>query len=772
MHERVRRQQSTQQPNVFRKPTTQEHNARILESPSQSPSHSLTDGKSGRNLSEILQARQDDGRARGGSQEQTARQETTLQRATNVHLQAKLTLGEPDDAYEREADRVAAQVMRRLDVSSSAREPDLQQQTLEEDTLQAKPLVESIQRIHDARAEVQGEAAVMRRALGATSEVSEDVEQRIQRSRGQGQPMADEVRMPMERAFGADFSAVRVHADAESDRLNRAVQAKAFTTGRDIYFRSGRYEPGSRSGQELLAHELTHVVQQGGQTGVQRRVESGNSERVLPKKDSSRHQNEASVLQRRTASETESTAIEAQPEVAKETTEDSGSWWPEWIPEWLKGVLQGDYNEDPSISQIITRTLLTMVPVVDQVGDIQDLSAALYKLIDEGRYDEWGVWGDLVLTLVGMVPIVGSLVKGSTKILIKEIKQSEFIKQAIEAVQKKVLEPLSEKFIHATSELGKAVKEVTAAAVSKARGYREKFGELLEPIRRSLSVAGEKVSKYAGKIWESFKRFVKEEDGSVAIRPSKGGGYSRGTHNLPDSFHKREDFTLEEVEYGKHIDELREKGAIEFPDGTKVWRGEKSGGLIWHQTILKDKTPARKGYEKAKHSRKDFKDQESGVSPYPEELEYERSHTLGAINGFESPYGIYLAPKYVNNKLQRHGIEKYMKNLASNKPPGVEYQLTTSTSPIKYTSRLGKIYYEVHAIISKDGKTYSHPFFEYTIKIEGDGKDPIISAGPIKFSEDSSDTTIKEARESVEVPNTLKESVEGRIRALIKRDTK
>ncbi|MEB3266914.1 MAG: DUF4157 domain-containing protein [Leptolyngbya sp.] len=92
--------------------------------------------------------------------------------------------------------------------------------------------------------------------------VSPDIEQRIESSRQQGHPLSDVVRPSMEQAFGADFSSVRIHTDTESDQLNQAVQAKAFTTGQDIYFRSGEYAPGSRDGQELLAHELTHVVQQ------------------------------------------------------------------------------------------------------------------------------------------------------------------------------------------------------------------------------------------------------------------------------------------------------------------------------------------------------------------------------------------------------------------------------------------------------------------------------------------------------------------------------
>ena len=64
-------------------------------------------------------------------------------------------------------------------------------------------------------------------------------------------------------ALGADFSGVKVHTDTKADALNRSLSAKAFTTGSDIFFSQGAYQPGSSSGKQLLAHELTHVVQQG-----------------------------------------------------------------------------------------------------------------------------------------------------------------------------------------------------------------------------------------------------------------------------------------------------------------------------------------------------------------------------------------------------------------------------------------------------------------------------------------------------------------------------
>ena len=98
----------------------------------------------------------------------------------------------------------------------------------------------------------------------AGSTVDEQVADRIEARRGRGQGLDAAARAKLEGAFDHDFSDVRVHADGEADKLNREVNAEAFTTGRDIFFRAGAYNPGSAAGQRLLAHELTHVVQQRG----------------------------------------------------------------------------------------------------------------------------------------------------------------------------------------------------------------------------------------------------------------------------------------------------------------------------------------------------------------------------------------------------------------------------------------------------------------------------------------------------------------------------
>ena len=153
-------------------------------------------------------------------------------------IQPKLRIGEPGDRYEREADRVADAVMRMP-------EPQMQRQVeSKEEDLQMKP-------------------QSLRHADGSMAP-SPDIELRIQQARGSGQPLPNNLRLLMEQTFGTGLRGVKIHTDAQSDQLSRSIHAHAFTIGRDIFFRKGEYNPSSYEGRQLIAHELTHVVQQNG----------------------------------------------------------------------------------------------------------------------------------------------------------------------------------------------------------------------------------------------------------------------------------------------------------------------------------------------------------------------------------------------------------------------------------------------------------------------------------------------------------------------------
>lgn len=105
------------------------------------------------------------------------------------------------------------------------------------------------------------EKKIQRKGEGSISHAPSEVAPAIQRS-GEGSALDHGTRSFMESGFGYDFGGVRVHADSGAAQASRGLRAQAFTMGRDIYFASGRYQPQTHDGQRLLAHELTHVVQQ------------------------------------------------------------------------------------------------------------------------------------------------------------------------------------------------------------------------------------------------------------------------------------------------------------------------------------------------------------------------------------------------------------------------------------------------------------------------------------------------------------------------------
>ena len=189
----------------------------------------------------------------------------TLQAKRMSMIQAKLNIGEPNDKYEQEADATASKVVQQINSPTHDKSVQREASMEEEDELQMKP-ISSIQReaAMEEEDELQMKSLLQRKSSLDGEEASPDLESSIQSAKGSGEPLDPNLQAKMGQAMGADFSDVKVHTDSLSDQLNKSIQAKAFTTGQDLFFRQGEYEPGSRGGQELIAHELTHVVQQNG----------------------------------------------------------------------------------------------------------------------------------------------------------------------------------------------------------------------------------------------------------------------------------------------------------------------------------------------------------------------------------------------------------------------------------------------------------------------------------------------------------------------------
>ncbi len=225
--------------------------------------------------------------------------------------QAKLTVGQPGDRFEREADRVADVVVSQnaqhssligLDnngfsnagksisesitplvqqemeeVGTAQRQPKEEEEEIaqpkleeEEEAVQAQTEEEEeepVQAKQDEEEELQmqqeEEEEIMPKSEGSAQPAS-NVESTLASSPGSGSKMDNNIRSEMESGFGADFSQVRIHTGHDAVNMNRQMGAQAFAHGNDIYFNKGKYDPNSQKGKHLLVHELTHTIQQKG----------------------------------------------------------------------------------------------------------------------------------------------------------------------------------------------------------------------------------------------------------------------------------------------------------------------------------------------------------------------------------------------------------------------------------------------------------------------------------------------------------------------------
>ena len=223
-------------------------------------------------------------------------------------VQAKLTVSQPDDPQEKEADAMADKVMRMPEPAAATAGANKEEEKLhrkEDEEVQPKngsEVISSVQRKEEAGQVVQAKriANIQRSANEETAEtaISADAnsnsdsfisrkniplhhsdviqrsgrgpptgsipfEQHLSSSKGAGAALPGDTRQFMESRFSADFGGVRIHTGSQAENLSRNIHAHAFTHGSDIYFNSGKFSPGTAEGNTLLAHELTHTIQQG-----------------------------------------------------------------------------------------------------------------------------------------------------------------------------------------------------------------------------------------------------------------------------------------------------------------------------------------------------------------------------------------------------------------------------------------------------------------------------------------------------------------------------
>lgn len=172
----------------------------------------------------------------------------------HLTVQTKLSVGPAGDRYEREADAVADRVVAAL------RQPTVPPSA---GAGQGRAQRMSARPVQRDTAPVAGRVQRMVHLGSDGGDVDDHTERAIRSAQAGGTPLPDNVRSTLEPAFGADFSGIRVHEGAQASALNERIQAKAFTTGNHVFFRDGLPDISQRDGQHLLAHELTHTLQQG-----------------------------------------------------------------------------------------------------------------------------------------------------------------------------------------------------------------------------------------------------------------------------------------------------------------------------------------------------------------------------------------------------------------------------------------------------------------------------------------------------------------------------
>jgi hypothetical protein len=201
--------------------------------------------------------------------------------AGTVQLQSTMRVSSPRDPAEREAESTARKIMRmaspEVTLNSGAGDAPLRRKL---ESPYIARFADSIRLMRQHTAAPTG----TRQGEGQP-EVSASLASDITGSQGAGSPLPAGVRQFMEPRFGADFSKVRIHTSDTAARLNRQVSAQSFTVGSQIFFGKNQFQPDTSEGQELIAHELTHTIQQGAvQQGpaVQRREDVTVTEQASP----------------------------------------------------------------------------------------------------------------------------------------------------------------------------------------------------------------------------------------------------------------------------------------------------------------------------------------------------------------------------------------------------------------------------------------------------------------------------------------------------------
>ena len=514
--------------------------------------------------------------------------------SVSVPIQAKLTIGQPGDKYEQEADSVADRVMSMSEPTQVQREgspgeeelqmkplaqtisPLLQraampeqelqmkpednvvqrQELPEEEELQMKSLANSIQREELPEKELQ-----MKQSSSNAQTATPALESQLSRSKGGGSQLSDDVRSFMEPRFGADFSQVRVHTDSESVQMNRELNAQAFAHGRDIYFGAGKYNPGSGDGKRLLAHELTHVVQQTG--GVQRQPVLS----IAQDNQAKQHITSSQLVLKKSS---ELIQCESLWERGKKVVKETAGQAVDWAKEQAKKLVEGVKRQADEFIQGMKREANTL---------IEKAKGGARQLVENAKRQA--------------MKLVENAKRQVTNLIEKAKRQAaKFVQMAHQQVKKLLSKAMSE----AKNLLQKAVRQANKLAqpiISLAQklvqgGKVKKAQQLIERLKQKSDriIEGAKRQALAG-AQVATRQATQIIDGATRVAESVINGATRGAQLLFTGAIKATEGVIQGVQRGingviigaRSIAQVAERGKNRVRSILKPIEGV-AGGLV------------------------------------------------------------------------------------------------------------------------------------------------------------------------------------------------
>ena len=355
-------------------------------------------------------------------------------------IQTKLKINKPGDLYEQEADRVAKQVMRM---------PAVQRQT-EEELVQTKPVITPLVQ-RPSEGEEEEEFFQTKELPGQSPEVNPALSSSIQSLKGGGQPLSENDRTFFEPRFGYDFSKVRVHTDTRAAETTRAVNAQAFTLGKDVMFGAGQYHPSTLEGMSLLAHELVHTIQQNGsKVPLQRKAAVPQRPVSAPVEGRADLGPEVTMDTNRATGKIsvyvgETLIVEAQPQIGRAGAVKLNSRW-DLSTHRLQVIMTVTPGIDVAIAPRIEKKLKSVVrefnlvitttrqppPIVVELDPVEIITPPLEEVPpmtageelftlpppspraepEQEIWDSIGEWVHGALDIVGVIPVVGEIADG------------------------------------------------------------------------------------------------------------------------------------------------------------------------------------------------------------------------------------------------------------------------------------------------------------------------------------------------------------------------